>query len=52
LFRKIRKIFDPNNIYAPGRQVFNEEELKALPQEMFDGINALRGKYGMPPVER
>jgi len=52
LFRKIRKIFDPNNIYAPGRQVFNEEELKALPQEMFDGINGLRGKYGMPPVER
>ena len=52
LFRKIRKIFDPNNIYAPGRQVFNEEELKAMPQEMFDGINGLRGKYGMPPVER
>ena len=52
LFRKFRKIFDPNNIYAPGRQVFNEEELKALPQEMFDGINGLRGKYGMPPVER
>jgi len=52
LFRKIRKIFDPNNIYVPGRQVFSEEEFKALPQEMFDAINGLRNKYGMPPVER
>jgi hypothetical protein len=52
LFRKFRKIFDPNNIYATGRQVFSEEEFNALPQEMFDAINGLRGAYGLPPVER
>jgi len=52
LFRKIRKIFDPNNIYVTGRQVFSEEEMKAMPQEMFDSINGLRANYGMPPVEK
>lgn len=52
LFRKIRKIFDPNSIYAPGRQVFSEEEFKALPQEMVDSINGLRSNYGMPPIKR
>jgi hypothetical protein len=52
LFRKIRKIFDPNNIYVTGRQVFSEEEMKAMPKEMFDSINGLRANYGMPPVER
>ncbi len=52
LFRKFRKIFNPNSIYVPGRQVFSEEEIQAIPQPMFDAINGLRGKYGMPPVER
>ena len=52
MMRKLRKIFDPNNIYVPGRQVFSEEEFKTLPQQMFDAINGLRGKYGLPPVER
>ena len=52
LFRKFRKIFDPNNIYVTGRQVFSEDEFNALPQEMFDAINGLRGAYGLPPVER
>jgi hypothetical protein len=52
LFRKLRRIFDPGSICAPGRQVFSEEEVKALPQEMFDGINGLRAHYKMPPVER
>lgn len=52
MMRKLRKIFDPNNIYVPGRQVFSEEEFKGLPQQMFDAINGLRGKYGLPPVER
>jgi hypothetical protein len=51
MMRKLRKIFDPNNIYVPGRQVFSEEEFKALPQEMFDSINGLRKKYGLPPVQ-
>lgn len=52
LFRKIRKVFDPHNIYAPGRQVFTEEEYKAVPQEVFDSINGLRTKYGLPPLKR
>ena len=52
LFRKLRRIFDPGSICAPGRQVFSEEEMKALPQEMIDGINGLRAHYKMPPVER
>jgi len=52
IFRKLRKIFDPNSIYAPGRQVFSAEEMQRLPQEMFDAINGLRSKYGLPAVER
>jgi len=52
LFRKFRRIFDPNNIYVAGRQVLTEEELKAMPQEMFDALNGLRTNYGMPPVKR
>jgi len=52
LLRKFRKIFNPNSTYTPGRQVFSEEEVQAIPQEMFDAINGLRSKYGLPPVER
>ena len=52
LFRKIRKVFDPNNIYVPGRQVFSEEEFNSLPHDMFNSINSLRGTYGLPPVKR
>jgi hypothetical protein len=52
MFRKIRKIFDPHNIYAPARQVFSEEEFKNLPPQMFDAINGLRVKYGMPEREQ
>ncbi len=52
LVRKLRRVFDPNSIFAPGRQVLNEEEFKAFPQEALDGINALRANYGMPPVKR
>ena len=28
--RKIRKVFDPNSVAAPGRQVFTEEEVTGL----------------------
>ena len=51
-FRKIRKIFDPNSIYAPGRQVYTEEEFQALPQEIFDFINGMRTRYGLAPLKR
>ncbi len=52
LFRKFRKVFDPNDVYAPGRQVYTEEEFKALPDELMGFINGLRGKFGMPAVSR
>ena len=51
-FRKMRKIFDPHGISSPGRQVFTEEEYKAFPQQMADGINQMRQLMGMRPVER
>jgi hypothetical protein len=52
LIRKFRKVFDPNSICAPGRQVYTEEEAKALPEEIIDFINEMRTKYGMPPLKR
>ena len=51
-FRKMRKIFDPHGISSPGRQVFTEEEYRAFPQQMLDGINQMRQLVGMRPVER
>jgi len=42
LFRKFRKILDPNNVSSPGRQVFTREEFEALPKEMRDGISKMR----------
>ena len=51
LFRKFRRVFDPHNIYVPGRQVFSEEECSVLPPEMCNAINTLRGSMGLPPVK-
>ena len=31
LFRKIQRVFDPNDIYIPGRQIFNKAEYDAFP---------------------
>ncbi|MCX5896027.1 MAG: FAD-binding oxidoreductase [Proteobacteria bacterium] len=50
LFRKFRKVFDPNNIYCPGRQTYTEEEFSALPHEIMEFINGMRTKYGMKPL--
>lgn len=50
-FRKLRQIFDPNNIYAPGRQVYTEAELKARPAEITGFINDMRTRYGMPALK-
>ena len=52
LARKLRKVFDPNNICVPGRQVYTEEEVKALPEEMITFINGMRTKYNMPALKR
>jgi hypothetical protein len=45
-------VFDPNNICVPGRQVYTEEEVKALPEEMITFINGMRTKYNMPALKR
>ena len=50
-FRKMRKIFDPNSVCSPGRQVFTEEEFKALPDQLTAGINKMRQLFGASPVE-
>jgi FAD/FMN-containing dehydrogenase len=51
LFRKLRKLLDPNGVSSPGRQVFTEEEFKALPDQMAAGINKMRQLFGARPVE-
>lgn len=48
--RKIRKVFDPNGVEAPGRMVFTEEELKHLPPELSAQFNAMRKMHGMKAV--
>ncbi len=52
LFRKFRKIFDPNSVSIPGRQIFTQEELDCLPEELLAGINKLRIMHGMAPIEK
>lgn len=52
LFRKIRRIFDPNGLAAPGRQVFTQEEYDNFPEEALAGLNKLRQIHGMPVVEK
>lgn len=51
LMRKIRKVFDPNNVASPGRQVFTEEEWQAYPQDAKAAVNKIRAMQGMPAVE-
>jgi len=52
LFRKIQQVFDPNNIYIPGRQTFNKAEYDAFPQPVVDALNKMRALHGMKPVEK
>jgi len=52
LLRKLRKVFDPNGVCSPGRQVFTEEECRAFPDEKVAGINKMRQLLGMNPVEK
>jgi len=48
--RKLRKVFDPNSVAAPGRQVFTEEEWQQFPQEVKSAVNKMRELNGMEPV--
>jgi hypothetical protein len=50
LFRKFRKVFDPNGVSSPGRQVLTEEEYKAFPKEMLDGINSMKKLVTLNPL--
>jgi hypothetical protein len=52
LIRRLRKVFNPNGICVPGRQVYTKEEVKALPEETIRFINEMRVKYNMPPLKR
>ena len=44
--RKIRKVFDPNGVASPGRQVFTEEEWQQFPKEFKDMFNQMRATAG------
>jgi FAD/FMN-containing dehydrogenase len=50
LFRKFRKIFDPNGLCSPGRQVFTEEEFKNFPKDMVAGINKMKQFVNINPI--
>jgi uncharacterized protein YkwD len=52
LFRKLRKVFDPQGLCAPGRQVFSREEYENFPDAVLAALNKLRQMHGMPPVEK
>jgi hypothetical protein len=52
LMRKLRRVFDPHNICSPGRQVFAEEEFKSFLGQKGEGINRLRGQFGLQPVKK
>ena len=46
LFRKVRRVFDPKGIYAPGKLVYTEAELNAVPGP----VNEFREKFGLKPI--
>ena len=47
LFRKVRGAFDPTGIFAPGKLVFTEEELKQVPDMIKDPVMKLREMVGL-----
>ncbi len=51
LFRKIRKVFDPGNVDAPGRQVYTEEEWENVPAELKQLVNKMRAMVGLKAVK-
>lgn len=50
LMRKIRKVFDPNGVCAPGRQVFTEEEWQRFPAEVKNAVNKMRALQNLPEI--
>lgn len=51
VMRKIRKVFDPNSVASPGRQVFTEEEWQQFPQEIKDLVNKMKQMKDLETVE-
>jgi hypothetical protein len=51
LFRKIRKVFDPKSVDAPGRQVYTEEEWENAPEELKQLVNKMRQMVGLESVQ-
>ena len=51
-YRKMRKVFDPKGLCAPGRQVFTKEEYEHFPDANLAAINKMRQLHGMPSVEK
>ncbi len=51
LMRKIRKVFDPNSVASPGRQVFTEEEWQQFPKEIKDIVNQMKQLKELQTVE-
>jgi hypothetical protein len=51
LFRKIRKVFDPKSVDAPGRQVYTEEEWKNAPEDLKQLVNKMRQMVGLESVQ-
>jgi len=49
--RKIRKVFDPNGVCSPGRQVFTKEELQRIPPPLVEALNHLRQMNGLAPID-
>jgi len=52
LMRKLRRVFDPQSLCSPGRQVLTPEELKDYPAQTIEKLNNLRQLFHMDPVER
>jgi len=51
LFQKIRKVFDPKSVNAPGRQVWTEEEWQNTPPQLKGMVNSMRQMVGLDKVE-
>ncbi|MCX8043652.1 MAG: FAD-binding oxidoreductase [Desulfobacterota bacterium] len=50
LMRKLREVFDPNSVCAPGRQVFTEEEWRQFPEDIKAAVNKMRAMHNLPAV--
>ncbi len=52
LFRKIRNLFDPNGLCAPGRQVFSKTEYDNFPDDVLADLNKMRQMHGLSTIKK